>query len=123
MAGGMTTYQVHAVLNAFDSGKYLALFTAAPSDAGGGTEVAASGYSRQALSVAAASSRATSNDADITFGPAGADWGTITHVAIFDASTVGNMLWWSSLSASKTVTTGESFKVPSGDLDLSAVAS
>lgn len=120
---GMTTYQVHAILNALDSGKYLALFTAAPSDAGGGTELSGSGYARQALSVAAASSRATSNDADITFGPASGSWGTVTHVAIFDASTSGNMLWWSALAVSKTVTAGESFLVATGDLDLAATAS
>jgi hypothetical protein len=120
---GMTTAYVHTVLAAMDDGAYVGLLTAAPSDAGGGTEVAASGYARQAITFSTPSSRATSNNADLTFGPAGANWGTITHIAIYDASSSGTMRWWQALSVSKAVTTGESFLLPSGDLDVAASAS
>lgn len=119
---GMTTYQANAHLDDLD-GMYFALFTAAPSDAGGGTEVSASGYARQAISLSAASSRAVTNDADIEFGPAGANWGTITHGAIFDASSSGNMLWWDDAAVSKAVTTGEWYVVYAGDLDINIAAS
>jgi hypothetical protein len=97
---------------------YLALFTTATTDAGGGSEVSGGAYARQAITLSAASGGATSNAADITFPTATADWGTISHVAIMDALTAGNMLMHSALDASKTVNNGDTFKVNSGDLDI-----
>ena len=97
---------------------YLALFTSAPSDAGGGTEVSGGSYARQAVTLSAASGGASSNSADITFPQATADWGTITHVALMDALTSGNMLMHTPLDASKTVNNGDTFKITAGDLDL-----
>jgi len=41
--------------------RYLALYTAAPNDAGGGTEVSTGGYARQALTCGAASAGTCSN--------------------------------------------------------------
>ena len=97
---------------------YLALFTTATSDAGGGTEVSGGSYARQAVTLSAASGGASSNSADITFPQATADWGTITHVALMDALTSGNMLMHTPLDASKTVNNGDTFKITAGDLDL-----
>lgn len=98
---------------------YLALFTTAPSDAGGGTEVSGGSYARQAVTLSAASGGTSSNSADITFPQATADWGTITHVALMDALTGGNMLMHTPLDASKTVNNGDTFKISAaGDLDL-----
>ena len=99
---------------------YVALFTAAPSDAGGGTEVSGGSYARQlaGLSEAAGSGGATSNAADITFPVATGDWGEVTHVAIMDAVSGGNMIMWSPLDASKTVNNGDTFKINAGDLDV-----
>lgn len=97
---------------------YLALFTTATNDAGGGTEVSGGSYARQAITLAAASGGASSNSADITFPTATADWGTVTHVAIMDALTGGNMLMHSPLDASKTVSNGDTFKVNANDLDI-----
>ena len=97
---------------------YVALFTTATSDAGGGTEVSGGAYARQAAGLSAASGGASSNAADITFPTATADWGTITHVALMDALTGGNMLMHSPLDASKTVNNGDTFKVNAGDLDI-----
>lgn len=99
---------------------YVALFTAAPSDAGGGTEVSGGAYARQlaGLSEATGSGGTTSNEADITFPTATADWGTVTHVAIMDAETGGNMIMHSALDASKTVNNGDTFKINAGDLDV-----
>jgi hypothetical protein len=83
---------------------FLALFTAAPNDAGGGTEVAGGGYARQAIAFPAASSPGgtTSNSALVRFEASG-DWGTITHIGIFDASTSGNLLWHGALADSRAV--------------------
>ncbi|MGB5925320.1 MAG: hypothetical protein WBH01_04420 [Dehalococcoidia bacterium] len=97
---------------------YVALFTSAPSDAGGGTEVSGGAYARQAVTLDAAAGGASSNSADITFPQATADWGTITHLALMDALTGGNMLMHSPLDASKTVNNGDTFKFNAGDLDV-----
>ena len=96
---------------------YLGLFTAAPSDTGGGTEVAGSGYAREAVTFTVSGDTA-SNNAAIEFATAAGSWGTITHIAVFDASTSGNMVCYAALSASKTIETGDVFRVPAGDLDV-----
>ena len=97
---------------------YLALFITPTTDAGGGTEVSGGSYARQAVTLSAASGGASENSADITFPQATADWGTITHVALMDALTGGNMLMHTALDASKTVNNGDTFKINAGDLDV-----
>jgi hypothetical protein len=98
---------------------YVALFTAAPTDAGGGTEVSGGSYARVAATFSAASGGATSNSATIDFGTATGAWGTITHIGIFDAATVGNMLAWAPLASSKTVASGDGFQIAAGSLTVS----
>lgn len=99
---------------------YVALYTVAPSDSGGGTEVSGSGYSRKTVTFAAASSPGgtTSNTNTVTFTAAGGNWGTITHCGIFDALTSGNLLWHGALTASKLVNDGDSIQFAIGDMDL-----
>jgi len=99
---------------------YVALYTAAPNDAGGGTEVSGSGYSRQAVTFDAATSGAgtTSNNIAVSFTATGGSWGTITHIGIFDAATSGNLLWHGSLTASRTVNDGDSLLFSIGNIDL-----
>jgi len=99
---------------------YVGLYTAAPSDSGGGTEVSGNGYSRQAVTFAAATSPGgtTSNTGDITFTAAGGDWGTITHIGIHDASSGGNLLWHGAMTASKTVADGDTLQFSTGNIDL-----
>ena len=101
---------------------YVGLFTAAPSDAGGGTEVSGSAYVRMAtgtMTVSGTSPTNCTNSAAIEFPAAsGGNWGTITHVAIFDASTGGNMLGWAALTTSRTINDGDILRVPAGDLDI-----
>ena len=99
---------------------YVALYTAAPDDTGGGTEVSGNGYSRQSVTFDAATSGAgtTANSGDVVFTAAGGSWGTITHIGIFDASTAGNLLWHGSLTASKTVADGDTLQFSTGNIDL-----
>ena len=97
---------------------YVALYTSNPTDADSGTEVATGSYARQSVAFSAPSNGATSNSSDITFPTATANWGTITHAAIHDASTSGNMLFHSALTASKTVNDGDTFKINATDLDV-----
>jgi hypothetical protein len=101
---------------------YLALFTSATSDAAGGTEVSTAGgslYARQAVTFSAAASGSATHAADIAFPVAGASWGTITHIALFDAATGGNMLWHGPLNASKAIGSGDQFRMPAGQLTVS----
>lgn len=100
---------------------YVALFTAAPSDTGGGTEVSGSAYVRTATGTITVSGTATTatNAAAIEFAAAsGGNWGTITHAAIFDASTGGNMLAWAALTTSRTINDGDVFRIPAGSLTV-----
>lgn len=99
---------------------YLALFTAAPSDSGGGTEVSTGGYSRQAITFNTASGTGgtTSNSSAVSFTASGADYGTVTHVGIFDASTSGNLLWHGAMTASKTIADGDTLEFSAGNVDL-----
>lgn len=95
---------------------YVGLFTADPTDANTGTEVSGGGYSRKSAAFSAPSNGVTSNSADITFDQATANWGTITHIGIYDASTAGNLLYHSALTSSKTIETGDIFKIATGSL-------
>ena len=94
---------------------HIALYTATPGDAGGGTEVSGGSYARvsktnNATNWPAASGGSKSNGTDIDFGTATANWGTITAVAILDAGGGGNFLLYGPLTATKTVNNGDSFK-------------
>ena len=97
--------------------KYIGLFTAAPGETGGGTEVSGNGYTRKSIAFAT-SGATTSNNAAVEFPTATGTWGTITHVGIFDAATSGNLMVYATLTASKAVASGDVFRVPSGDLDI-----
>ena len=101
---------------------YIGLFTAAPSDAGGGTEVTGNGYARVVtgtLSVSGTSPTNCTNDAAIEFAAAsGGNWGTITHIAILTAITSGTMLGWAALTTSRVINDGDILRIPAGDLDI-----
>ena len=102
---------------------YVALFTATPSDAGGGTECTGGSYDRadvtnNATNCPAASGGAKANGTAITFPTATGSWGVVTHFGIFDANTVGNLLCWGALTASKTIDTGDTPSFAIGELDI-----
>ena len=96
---------------------YIGLFTAAPSDAGGGTEVSGGSYARKSVAFTVSGNLAT-NSAAVEFDVATADWGTITDIAVFDAVSGGNMIAYATLTASKTIANGDVLRVSSGDLDI-----
>ena len=97
---------------------WVGLYTTTTNDAGGGTEVTGGAYARKLAGLSAATGGASSNATDITFPTATASWGTITHVALLDAESAGNMLMHSPLDASKAVASGDTFKINAGDLDV-----
>ena len=98
---------------------YLALFTSNPTDAGSGTEVSTSGtaYARQTAAFTVSGDTA-SNSSAIEFPTATSSFGTVSHVAVFDAATSGNLIAYAALTSSKAIDTGDVFRVPAGDLDI-----
>lgn len=108
---------------------YVALCTAvvASSDTGSSiTEPAGGSYARVQVNVNggasptwdAASSQLVDNTHAISFTTATGDWGTITSVAIVDASSAGNLLFFDNTMTDKAVNNGDTAQFPIGDLDI-----
>ena len=111
---------------------YIGLYTAAPSDTGGGTELSGSGYARvsvtsslanwagtQSAGSTTASSGtggATSNNTAITFPEPTSGWGQVQAFGVFDAATGGNLLFHGSLTINKTINEGDTVTFPAGSL-------
>jgi|TARA_R110002020_G_scaffold30881_3_gene96997 hypothetical protein len=99
---------------------YVALYTVAPTDTGGGTEVSGGGYTRKtaAFTVSGTNPTQASNTAAIEYPTATANYGTVVAVGIFDASSSGNLMAYANLTSSKVVSTGDVFRFNAGDLDI-----
>lgn len=104
---------------------YLAVFTSSGglenNTEGSQTEVSGNNYSRVDVSSSfgAAASGTLVNDVNIEFPAATGTWGTITHVALMDASTSGNVLIWAELDASRTILTGDVLRIPASSWSAS----
>ena len=114
---------------------WVALFTGAPSDAGGGTEVSGGSYARKNLPPSDTNWRATqggttgastgtggqtANAVQIAFPAPTANWGTVSHFAIFDAPTAGNLLIWDALTVARPILNGD--PAPTFNLDALTIA-
>lgn len=97
---------------------FVSLHTADPTDAGSGAEVSGGSYVRQAATFGAPSNGVSTTTADITYPQATAGYGTVTHIGIFDAVSTGNLLYHSPLTTSKTIDTGDIFKIATGSLTV-----
>jgi hypothetical protein len=97
---------------------YVGLFTSDPTDAGSGAEVSGNAYARQSATFAAPSNGVSSTSADVQFPQATGTWGTVGWFGIFDALTTGNLMYHGALTASKTIETGDVFKIASGNLTV-----
>lgn len=97
---------------------YVGLYTSDPTDANTGTEVSGGSYARQAATFGAPSNGVSTTTADITFPQCTSTWGTVSHIGILDALTTGNLLYHTPLDASKTIETGDLFKIASGSLTV-----
>lgn len=96
---------------------FLSIHTGEPDD---GNEVKGKGYERQAVKFSKSSNRAVTNTSDMTFGPALANpWGTVTHIAIWDAPKGGRMLDRCKLGMSRTIQVGEGIQFPPSAIKLS----
>lgn len=115
------TQALDAVLTT--TNKWIALFTAAPGETGGGTEVTGGSYARTAATWAAAVAGAPSTknpSGTVTFPTATADWAagatTILAVGVFDASTAGNLIWYGTLTTARNVLNGDTFSFTAANL-------
>jgi hypothetical protein len=125
MAGNLSDYLENKLLDHFlgttsytmPTTVYIGLYTVAPTDAGGGTQVTGGSYARQTAAFGAASSGATSNSANIDF--AGMPAATTVAIGVFDALTAGNLLLWGTLTTNKTTDAGDTLRIATGDLDIS----
>lgn len=96
---------------------YCALFTSDPGETGSGTEVSGGSYARRTIAFTV-TGNAASNTSAVEFPTATGSWGTITHAAVYDASTAGNLLAYGALSTSKTIASGDVLRIPAGDFDI-----
>lgn len=96
---------------------YVALFTTDPTDADTGTEVSGGSYARTAVTFSVTGNAAT-NTGGVEFPAATANWGTVSHIGVYDASTAGNLIFHSPLTVAKAITDGDVFRIPTGDLDF-----
>ena len=98
-------------------------FAGATADAYTGTtvasEVSGGAYVRTKCNTwDAASGGATENTGAITFAQATADWGTVKVFFLADKTTLGNILCWGSLTTAKAVSSGDTLKFATGDIDI-----
>ena len=122
----MSTYLENALINATLRNTsytsvatvYVGLHTADPTDAGTGTEVSGGSYARTAVTFGAPSDGVSTNSAAVEFPQPTANWGTVSHIGIWDASSSGNLLYHTALDTSKTIETGDIFKIASGSLSV-----
>ena len=130
LTGGMTDYLANKMIDllwraqafTWPATTYVRLVTTTPTNAAGGVEVTGTGYARQALTSSLAAISGTqgagttvassgtsgrvSNNAALTYGTVGANWGTVTHSEVMDALSGGNRLWWGALGAPRTINNG-----------------
>jgi hypothetical protein len=122
----MSNYLENALINAtlrattFTSPSvvYVGLYTADPTDAGSGTEVSGGSYARQSVTFGAPSNGVSTNSAAVEFPQCTLTWGTVSHIGILDASTSGNLYYHTALDSSKTIETGDVFKIAIGNLSV-----
>jgi hypothetical protein len=96
---------------------YVALFTTNPTDAGSGTEVSGTNYARTAVTFTVTDGTAT-NSAAVTFTAAGSNWGTVSHIGVYDASTAGNLLFHGEVTTAKQIDSGDTFTISTNNLSI-----
>tara|TARA_R110002012_G_scaffold3575_8_gene16813 strand:+ start:1123 stop:1509 length:387 start_codon:yes stop_codon:yes gene_type:complete len=122
----MSNYLENALINhtlrnsalSAPSAVYVSLHTANPDEDASGSELSGSAYARQAATFASPSNGVSTTSGDINFPQATGSWGTVSHIGIWDASSSGNMLYYTALDASKTIATGDILKIAAGSLTV-----
>lgn len=97
---------------------YVSLHTADPGEAAGTNEVSGNAYARVAVTnnltnwpaASGTSPTSKSNGTEILFPTPTGSWGTVSHFAVYDAASAGNMLYKGALSAAQTIASGNTVK-------------
>ena len=97
---------------------YVGLYTTDPCEGNTGTECSGSSYARKSASFNAPNNGVCTNSAAVEFDQATGSWGTISHVGLLDAITSGNLLFYTDLTTSKTIESGDIFKIAAGSLSV-----
>lgn len=95
----------------------LALMTANGSDSAAGTEVTGGSYARQTIAFDAASGGSIDNNAAISFTDMPSC--TVVGIEIYDSAGSAKRLAYGALTASRTVTSGDTVQFASGAITLS----
>ena len=123
----LSTYMEDRIINFMrnvaitgEAAVYVGLFTADDGlEAGTITsEVTGGSYARELAGLSASADGVSANAGDISFTTATAEWGLVTHAALIDAITAGNVIMHSTLAANKQVDIGDTFKILAGELDV-----
>jgi hypothetical protein len=97
---------------------YIGLYTSDPTDANTGTEVSGGSYTRTAVTMGSPTDGVSTNTAAVEFPQASGSWGTVGWIGILDASSSGNLLYHTALDTSKTISSGDIFKIAIGGLSV-----
>jgi len=97
---------------------YVGLYTSDPTDANTGTEVSGGSYARTSVTFGAPSNGVSLNSAAVEFPQSTGTWGTVGWIGILDASTSGNLLYHTPLDVSKSISSGDIFKISIGSLSV-----
>lgn len=97
------------------SAVYVSLHTGDPGQ-NGASEVSGGGYSRKLVDFDAAANKKSKNTTDIEF--TDMPTATVTHVGLWSAASAGNFWWGGSLTAAKSLTTGDTLRIPTNDLNV-----
>lgn len=123
MTNFLETELLKAVLNGntYSGGNItVGLFTTNPGESGGGAEVNDPNYQRQLVTFSAPSQvggqTTVSNTNLIEFAPAENNFGTVTHIGIFDGA---NMIFYKALNTPIVANEGTGIRIQPGDLSVS----
>ncbi len=97
---------------------YVGLYTSNPDEGNTGTEVSGGSYARKDVTFGAPSNGVCTNSAAVEFAQATGSWGTVSHVGLLDAITSGNLLFYTDITTSKTIESGDIFKIAAGSLSV-----
>lgn len=110
-----TPFLEGAIRDIITASPYVGLHTGDPS---GANEVTGGSYARVSVSFNSSGSEPTvlTNSAIVEFPVAMADWGVITHIAVYSAIAAGNRLVKSAVVTPKNIVNGDIVRFNPGDL-------
>jgi hypothetical protein len=122
----MSNYLANAIINATvrnttytsPANVWVGLYSVAPTANTAGTELSGNNYSRQNVTFSAPTGGNTSSNVAVTFSATGNNWLPAVATAIVDASTAGNILWYSPISTQIVLDAGN-ITLTSGNITLS----